>query len=146
MNNNNAFRKTLIILLIIVTMVVVAFALYRGVNKPTEPAESLTEEQIEIKNTTELIAEQKFALIELNDEGFSEKSVEVPFGGVLEIRNNTNREVTLDIRAENYVAGFIVKAGETGYSPVFTVAGEYTLSEFVDGEINEEISTKIIVN
>lgn len=96
-------------------------------------------------STPELIAEQKFAIIELSDEGFSGDSVEVPLGGVLEIRNNTDREVMLDIRSENFVGGLIIKAGETSYSPVFTQAGEYTLSEFADREINEEISAKVSV-
>jgi len=147
MNNLSILRKTLIALLAIATVIVIILVVKNMTENGTpEPSDTAVQkEPVEIKSTTELIAEQKFALIELNEDGFSENSVTVPLGGVLQITNNTTEEVTLDIRAENYVAGLTVGSNEVGFSPVFTQAGQYTMSEFIDGEINEEISTKVSV-
>lgn len=147
MNNLSILRKLMIALLAVATVIVVVMVLKNSMeNGATVPEdEAIQEEKIEIKSTAELIEEQKFSIINLAEGGFLESSIDVPLGGVLQINNNTSREIMFDIRAENYVAGLIVKAGETSYSPVFTQAGEYTLSEFADGEINEEISTKISV-
>ncbi len=147
MTNIALLRKIMIVLLAVSTVIVVGMILKNSIENGANVSEDevTQEEQVEIKSTTELIAEQKFAIVELTEGGFLESSIDVPLGGVLQINNSTSREIMFDIRAENYRAGLIVKAGETGYSPVFTQAGEYTMSEFVDGEINEEISTKVNV-
>jgi len=147
MNNIALFRKIMIALLAIATVIVVILVVKNMTENGTpEPSDTaVQEEQVEIKSTTELIAEQKFAIVELTEGGFLESSIDVPLGGVLQINNNTAREIVFDIRAENYVAGLTVGSNEVGFSPVFTEAGKYTMSEFIDGEINEEISTKVSV-
>lgn len=143
----NSMDKKIIAVLIIAILVIAGISVYLLFQPKDKSTVEDKQENVNngVKSAPELIAEQKFALVELTDEGFSEKSVEVPLGGILEIRNSTDREVTLDIRSENFVGGLIIKAGEISYSPVFTVTGEYTMSEFADGEINDEISAIINV-
>ena len=147
MTNIVLLRKIMIALLAIATVIVIILVVKNMTENGTpEPSDTAVQkEPVEIKSTTELIAEQKFALIELNEDGFSENSVTVPLGGVLQITNNTTEEVTLDIRAENYSAALIVSPNEVGFSPVFTQAGEYIMTEFEDGNFSESVKLKIVV-
>lgn len=147
MNNIMILRKIMIVLLAIATIIAVLIVVSRTMqNNSNNTSETPAQEQtVEIKSAPELIAEQKFSIIEINGDGFSEESVEVPVGGILQIVNDTDRDIMFDIRAENYISGLTVESGQTGSSPVFTEAGEYTISEFVDGEINDEVSVKIVV-
>lgn len=143
----NSMDKKIIAVLIIAILTIAGISVYLLFQPKDKPTVEDKQKNMNngVKSAPELIAEQKFALVELTDEGFSENKFEVPLGGILEIRNSTDREVTLDIRSENFVGGLIIKAGEISYSPVFTQAGEYTLAEFTDGEINEAISAKVSV-
>lgn len=147
MNNLGILRKILIVVLALLAVGLVVYSVIRIVNDNSKKPEVVEEpqEKVEIKETSKIIEEGKTSLINLNSEGFLEKSVEVPLGGVLQIKNDTDRDIVLDIRTENYIAGLMVAAGESSFSPVFTKTGEYTLSEIVDGQVNEEVSAKIIV-
>lgn len=145
MHNVGLFRKIMIGLLGVATILVVVVVVMRSMdNRVSQPTEESTSE-VEIKSAPELIAEKKFALVEINDEGFSVESYEVPLGGILEIRNNTDRVINLDIRKEDFITGVILESADIFLTPVFIHAGEYTMSEYVDGEFSEMVRATVIV-
>lgn len=142
---NTLVRRLIIVVLGLAAVGLVVYLVMNMTSERTgEEAEESTSE-VEIKSAPELIEEKKFSLAEVSEEGFSTESYEVPLGGILEIRNNTDREIMFDIRKDNYVAALPITGGQISYSPVFTEAGEYTISEFVDGEFSETIRATVIV-
>lgn len=142
---NTLVRRLIIVVLGLAAVgLVVYLVMNMTMGNPVEDRQEATSE-VETKSAQELIAEKKFALVELNEDGFTEDSYEVPLGGIIELRNNTDRDLMLDLRNDNFVAGMVMEADSINYSPVLTESGEYVLSEFLEGDFSEDIRATVIV-